>query len=206
MELIQGNTVVAKMKQGGVMDITTAYFSQLVKKGVVPYHTKPGRKRKLFYYEEAKKALIDNQNPAHDGRREEELSLTQEELDFMNHSMPKDMPDELRKLLKDVSDPLKRVKISKEFWASKRQEISYQLEASEVITVSDAKVVVEMILTPLNTKLDDLPMSLRNRFDTVPTEAIEWLSFYINDMKLEVQKIMQNTTEKENNNKHSENT
>lgn len=207
MEYLNAKQVIGKLKQGGTCSITESYFSQLVKRGVVPFYTVPGRRRKMYIYAEAKKAVLEAQDPAYDARREEktkaasneeEMPLTPEEIDYLNHSLPKDMPNELRQLLKDVVDPLKRVKISKEFWASKRQEISYQLESGDVIPLSDAQAVIEMILTPFNTKLDDLPVSLKSRFTTVPTEAIDWLSFYINDMKIEAQSMTTKTTKKEN--------
>ena len=69
-KLITGKEVVAKLKQGGAADISTAYFSKIVGMGHIPYHTIPGKKRKLFKYDEAKKALLDMQDPTRDAQRE----------------------------------------------------------------------------------------------------------------------------------------
>ena len=70
MKLILGKEVVSKFKQGGTADITTAYFSALVTRGVIPFHVQTGKKRKMFIYEEAKKAFLDNRDPSRDAQRE----------------------------------------------------------------------------------------------------------------------------------------
>ncbi len=70
MSLITAKEVVGKLKQGGTADISTAYFSKLVTTGVIPFHTIPGKKRKMFDYEEAKKALIRSQDPSRQPQRE----------------------------------------------------------------------------------------------------------------------------------------
>jgi len=78
MKLILGKEVVAKFKQGGTADITTAYFSTLVTRGVIPYHVQTGKKRKMFIYEEAKNAFLENQDPSRDAQREA-VTLAKEE-------------------------------------------------------------------------------------------------------------------------------
>jgi len=70
MEYITAKQVIGKLRQGGVSDISEAYFSQLVRSGHIPYHTIPGKKRKLYIYDEAKSALLDVQDPRRDPQRE----------------------------------------------------------------------------------------------------------------------------------------
>lgn len=70
MDLITAKSVVMKLRQGGVMDISEPYFSMMVRDGYIPFHTIPGKKRKLFRYHEAKQALLDSQDPSRDAQRE----------------------------------------------------------------------------------------------------------------------------------------
>lgn len=103
MDLITAKEVVGKLKQGGTANISTAYFSKLVTIGHIPYHTVAGKKRKMFKYEEAKKALIQSQDPSRDAQREanvlakenkeinnssyaaaEKKSIIQKEIDYLN--------------------------------------------------------------------------------------------------------------------------
>ncbi len=70
MEYLTAKQTVGKLKQGRVTDISEAYFSQLVKIGAIPHHTIPGKKRKLYLYDEVKKALSRIQDPTRDAQRE----------------------------------------------------------------------------------------------------------------------------------------
>lgn len=91
MEYLTAKQTINKLKQGRVTDISEAYFSQLVSTGALPFHTIPGKKRKLYLYDEVKKALADIQDPTRDAQREaiarkkkllqkQNLSKTKEEL------------------------------------------------------------------------------------------------------------------------------
>ncbi len=202
MELITAKEVVQKLKQGGTADISTAYFSKLVTKKIIPFHTVPGKKRKMFIYDEAKKALIDSQDPTRDAQREanaiaratkclnnDKVPFTKNEIDEINAHLPTDVPKELKHLLSDISDPLKRVRISKDFWASKRQELNYQIEKGLVMTVIEFKAVSEMLFAPLSQSMDDLPYMIKSRFPNTENDAIEWAVNHINHIKEEVQNI-----------------
>lgn len=70
MEYITAKQTINKLKQGRVTDISEAYFSQLVSAGAIPNHTIPGKKRKLYLYDEVKKALADIQDPTRNPQRE----------------------------------------------------------------------------------------------------------------------------------------
>lgn len=70
MEYLNAKQIIGRLKQGRVADISEAYFSQLVRGGYIPYHKLKGKRRKLFLYEEVKKALSDMQDPTRDAQRE----------------------------------------------------------------------------------------------------------------------------------------
>jgi len=71
MEYLTAKQTLGKLRQGKVTDISEAYFSQLVSAGALPFHTIPGKKRKLYLYDEVKKALADIQDPSREEQREE---------------------------------------------------------------------------------------------------------------------------------------
>jgi len=204
MKLILGKEVVAKFKQGGTADITTAYFSTLVTMGVIPYHVETGKKRKMFIYEEAKKAFLDNRNPARDSQREAialakinkrlesgeiDHNTAQDELRAIEEVISAgiltdaDMPSELVELLSEIVDPSKALHISKEFWTAKIQKQKFLKEQGDLISLGDAKAVIDMLFSPMSARLDSLHVELKGRFPSVSIEATEWLGNEINNMK-----------------------
>lgn len=70
MEYLTAKQTIGKLRQGKVTDISEAYFSQLVTTGAIPFHTVPGKKRKLYLYDEVKRALANIQDPTRDAQRE----------------------------------------------------------------------------------------------------------------------------------------
>lgn len=70
MEYLTAKQIIGRLKQGRVTDISEAYFSQRVRDGCIPYHTLPGKKRKLYLYDEVKQSLADTQDPTRDAQRE----------------------------------------------------------------------------------------------------------------------------------------
>jgi len=74
-------------------------------------------------------------------------------------------------------------KTHKETFNAKLAEITYKERMGELITLDQAKGVVEVMFTPLSRKLDDLHIDLKSRYPNIEMEAIEWLGEYINDIK-----------------------
>ena len=70
MDYLTAKQTIGKLKQGRVTDISEAYFSQLVSMGAIPFHMIPGKKRKLYLYDEVKKALANSRDPSRDAQRE----------------------------------------------------------------------------------------------------------------------------------------
>ncbi len=70
MKLITGAECVRKMRQAGVFKGKNSYFSQLVAKGIIPYHEKKGSPKKWYILKEVKEAIKEWEDPSRDAQRE----------------------------------------------------------------------------------------------------------------------------------------
>ena len=70
MEYLNAKQIIGRLKQGKVMDISEAYYSQLVRDGYLPFHKLPKKRRKVYLYAEVKQALLDMRDPSRDPQRE----------------------------------------------------------------------------------------------------------------------------------------
>ncbi len=70
MEYLNAKQIIGRLKQGKVMDISEAYYSQLVRDGYIPFHKIPKKRRKLYVYSEVKQALLDMRDPSRDPQRQ----------------------------------------------------------------------------------------------------------------------------------------
>jgi len=70
MKLISGAECVRRLRQAGVFKGKESYFSQLVQKGVIPYHNKEASPKKWYILDEVKKALKEWEDPRRDAQRE----------------------------------------------------------------------------------------------------------------------------------------
>jgi len=70
MKLISGAECVRRLRQAGVFKGKESYFSQLVQKGVIPYHNKEASPKKWYVLDEVKKALKEWEDPRRDAQRE----------------------------------------------------------------------------------------------------------------------------------------
>ncbi|QOP42487.1 hypothetical protein FJR45_00355 [Sulfurimonas sediminis] len=70
MKLISGAECVRRLRQAGVYKGKESYFSQLVQKGVIPYHQKEASPKKWYVLDEVKQALKDWEDPSRDAQRE----------------------------------------------------------------------------------------------------------------------------------------
>ncbi len=70
MEYLNAKQIIGRLKQGKVMDISEAYYSQLVRDGYLPFHKLPKKRRKFYLYNEVKLALLNMRDPSRDPQRE----------------------------------------------------------------------------------------------------------------------------------------
>ena len=68
-------------------------------------------------------------------------------------------------------------------------EIDRKVKEKRLIYLDDFKAVAEILLSPLNQSLDDLPFSLKSRFPDVADDVIEYLLSKTNSMKVDVQNV-----------------
>ena len=70
MKLITAAECVRKLRQAGIYKGKESYFSQLVQKGVISYHTKEGSPKKWYVLDEVKQSLRGWEDPIRDAQRE----------------------------------------------------------------------------------------------------------------------------------------
>lgn len=90
---------------------------------------------------------------------------------------------ELRKLLKKAESPMHKIQIESTFWQAKTRRLSFLATERELIPLADAKAAVDAVFTPINTKLDDLPVQLKSHFPEISTEAVAWVRDAIDEIK-----------------------
>ena len=101
MKLISGAECVRKMRQAGVYKGKESYFSQLVTKGIIPYHQKKGSPKKWYILDEVKKAIKEWEDPTRDAQREanEKKRETQTKREELIEKLQARYDSELNRLL-----------------------------------------------------------------------------------------------------------
>jgi hypothetical protein len=69
-KLVSGAECVRRMRQAHVFNGGESYFSQLAKSGAIPWHEKPGSKRRWYYVSEVTEAIKGIEDPARDPQRQ----------------------------------------------------------------------------------------------------------------------------------------
>ena len=201
MDLILAKEVVSKLKQGGAADISVAYFSQLVTMGVIPFHVIPGKKRKLFYYDEAKRALLENQDPTRDAQRDankreketKKLNEKAKEYKELNEKYLKAFSFDQQECFSETLERLKPIVLNK-----KEQDILYNewntihLENSNIIEVIEELFEIEKTGGYIGMNSKQIHNFIISKFVKVLNDG--------SDLEAGIEE------HKENNNKHSENT
>lgn len=95
--------------------------------------------------------------------------------------------DELNEYLSQEPSPSKQIDMIDKFWSGRIRRQKFMVEESQLIPVADAKAVIEAVFTPINAKLDELPIMLKSHFNEVSLEAMRWLADEINQIKTDSQ-------------------
>lgn len=82
---------------------------------------------------------------------------------------------ELDDLLELEESPLKQVEIIDKYWSGRLRRQKFLEAEGELLSVHDAKVAIDILLTPLNQYLNDMGNSLKNHFPDAPSEIVEWI-------------------------------
>ena len=80
-------------------------------------------------------------------------------------------------------------KTHRESFMAKLAELNYKEKSGQLIPVANAKAVIEAVFTPINAKLDELPIMLKSHFNEVSLEAMRWLADEINQIKTDSQGV-----------------
>lgn len=175
MEYLTAKQVIGKLKQGRVTDISEAYFSQLVSSGAMPYHIIPGKKRKLYVYDEVKSALKGIQDPSRDAQRE--ANAEKREANRVRTTIS----DEREKLNSDYVSAMDLIDVSSE---QLEKHTGYKGDVLE-----EAKIELEAVQS-VNLALSELVHEQKEVFNSMPLEK-EVIKLIMHEiLKLTVEKMM----------------
>lgn len=175
-ELLSAKEFLAKLRQGRVADISESTFSEWVKQGAIPYHTKPGKKRRFFKYDEAKAAVIGIAGGRHlspsethladmtDEEREEYAKRLGEEgeaLDKLKQKAKAAVVDDLS--IDIVGASLNEVRIFKELYLGKMAQLEYRKKSGELLEASEVSRDIYEAGTIIKTTLLSIPSRLAPR-------------------------------------------
>ena len=181
------STKVTKSELARHIGKTPQYISKLVRQGLFDRCMTPDGKK--IYLEKALEALTKGRKRDFAPPIAPPKKAAEDPAIYNEESI-----EELNELLAEARSPSQKVQIVKDFWLGKISRQKFLQAEGELISVSDAKAAVEKIFTPFNKALDDLPVNLKAHFPEVSTEAVEWLIAYINTMKVEARKQLDEAT------------
>ena len=186
------------------------YVNKLVRLGVIILEN-----RKVNV-SQADVAIEDHKDPSRDAQREANAEVRGDDALFAPENMPENSlatmsEDERKKYnedifskLNDLQDEAEKEGIkdmpdlegSGKDWNTykiKEQGLTYAIKrkqlARELISISEAKGVLEIFLTPMSQAMEDLPYKLKAKFPDIENSAIEWLIDYTNSVKEETQNV-----------------
>ena len=150
-----------------------------VKPPMVTKHIKSGTLDKCFtpngkklYLEKAVQAIALSQKK--DSKKIVEVMTPQDVKDDEN-LFTDDANEQLQALIDSAQSPSQKVQIIKDFWVGKINRQKFLEAEGELLSVHDAKVAIDAILTPLNQHMNDMGNNLKNHFPDIPNEVIEWI-------------------------------
>ena len=156
MKLITGAECVRKMRQAGVFKGKESYFSQLVAKGIIPYHEKKGSPKKWFVLDEVKAAVKEWEDPRREAQRE------------ANERKREPLNDKLQTLLKYIhltrSIFEEHKPVTLDMFAHNDKELT-QKDIDEINAQN--LIIKDMIIDFIDTKKKDSLTSVIEIFNTV---------------------------------------
>jgi len=98
-----------------------------------------------------------------------------------------DLPDDLKELIDGASSTKDMAQIINFYWTGKKSRQQFEASRGDLIPIQDAKAVIEMLFVPIDKRLNDIHIDLKNRYPDTHPDAIDWLSGQINDIKGSIQ-------------------
>lgn len=175
---------VSKSELAKYLGVSQAMVSKHVKSGILDKCFSPNGKKLIL--EKAIQAIA--------------LSKTKDTTLLVKSTIPneiknnesldnKETQNELVALLKDAQSPSQKVQIIKDFWIGKINRQKFLENEGELITVQDAKVAIDALLSPLNQYMNDQGNHLKNNFPDLPNEVVEWIDDENNRQKEQLRVI-----------------
>ncbi len=90
----------------------------------------------------------------------------------------------------DKMDDYSKVRMHREAFQARSAELKYRKEAGELIPLTKAMEVFTSVLEYYNTAIDNMPIALRNKDDTITPEQVENMFEHINEIKENTSKII----------------
>ena len=212
---INATECIKKLAENNIK-IGKGYFSQLKKNGKIPHKYNPSSKRKIYIYDEVFSALKDMKDPTRDPQREanrrarenddlfDDKNIPEESLATMNEEERKkytaDMASKYKKLESMSNEEENATRPTESSGAAewntfkiKQQGLNYEIDRKvkerSLMSLSEFKAVLEVVLSPLNHGLDNLAFELKAKFPDVSDEIIHWVLERTNQFKIDVQNV-----------------
>ncbi len=74
-------------------------------------------------------------------------------------------------------------KAEKEYWLGRKTRLDVEEKEGKLVPVNQVKAAFDFIISPVNTKLDELPHRMRSYFNDLSNSQYEWLIDSINSIK-----------------------
>lgn len=172
-------TEVNKTQLAKKLGVSSAMVSKHVKSGILDKCFTPNGKK--IYLEKAIKSIELSK------KREVSNNLfevtTPKEIINNKTIVNDEAREELQGLLTYAQSPSQKVQIIKEFWAGKINRQKFLQAEAELITVYEAKSVIEKIFVHLNQYLNDQASNIKNNFPDLPLEISRWIDDENNKQK-----------------------
>lgn len=213
--LINATECIKKLAESDI-NIKKGYFSQLKKSEKIPHQYNPASKTKIYVYDEVFNALKDMKDPTRDPQREANRRTHEDDDLFDDKNIPEkslatlsdaertkyyaDIASKYEQLEMMSSDEENQSRPTKDSSATvwntfkiMQQGLNYEIDRKvkerNLMPLSDFKAAAEILLSPLNHGLDNLPFELKSNFPTASEEIIKWLMDRTNQLKVDVQNV-----------------
>lgn len=128
--------------------------------------------------------MNDDEREAYDIECKREIEEARRAREAALAAGAKDTGDNEEKTI--ASMKLNDVKIAKEYWLGEKAKAEVEQMKKVLIPKNEVAGVIEFMISPINTKLDEIPHKMRAHFSDFPEKQYRWLIDHINHLKEEL--------------------
>lgn len=128
--------------------------------------------------------MSDDEREAYDLECKREIEEARRARESALAAGAKDTGDNKEKNLSSMK--LNDVKIAKEYWLGEKAKAEVGQMKKILIPKNEVAGVIEFMISPINTKLDEIPHKMRAHFNDFPDKQYRWLIDHINHLKEEL--------------------